>query len=57
MSLNPDLLAHLQDGAGGTVGEVSRANMFSKGDKKPVDLDPVATGEGFTQRNHRLFRR
>jgi hypothetical protein len=57
MSLYPYLLAHLQNGAGGTVRQVSRADMFAKGDKKPVDLDPVATWECFTQRNHRLFWR
>ena len=57
MSLNSHLLAHIQNRTGGAVGEIARADVFSKGNEKSIDLDPIAAREFFAERDHRFFRR
>jgi hypothetical protein len=56
MSLHTDLLAHIQNGTGGTVREVTGANMFAEGDEQTVDLDPIAAREFGFKFQKRFFR-
>lgn len=57
MCFDSHLLAHVENGTGRAVGEIACADVFPKGNEKPVDLDPVAPGECFAERYHRFFRR
>jgi hypothetical protein len=52
MSLHSHLLAHIQNGTGGAVGEIAGADVLSKWNEEPVDFDPIAARELFTQGRH-----
>jgi transposase len=42
ISFHTDLLAHFQHRTGRAMGKITGANMFAKGYKQSVDLNPVA---------------
>lgn len=57
MCRNADLLAHIQYRTSRTAWKAPGANMFSKGDKQTVDVDPVFLGKFRFQLDHRFFGR
>jgi 5-formyltetrahydrofolate cyclo-ligase len=50
------LLAHLQHGTGGALGQVPCANVLSERYQQTVDLHPIALRKYLFERYHRLFR-
>ena len=56
MCFDAHLLAHFQNGAGGAVRQVTGADVFPKGDEQTIDLNPIAAGQFFAERNHCLLR-
>src|SRR5215216_2857461 len=55
MCLDANLLAHIQDGTGGTMRKIAGANMFSERYQQSINFDPVTLGKFLLKRDHCLF--
>ena len=57
MSFDAHLRAHIQHRAGGAFGHCPGTDMFTKWNKKTVDIYPMFAGEFGIKCNHCLFGR
>lgn len=57
MLCHADLLAHVEDGAGGALGAYAGANVLAERHEALVDRDPVPTRQNILEDDHRPFGR